>query len=90
MKKLGPMKAIREKCLDCSGYSYAEVRRCQIQDCPLYVYRFGHNPSRSGIGNKRAVFHKKDELNNVSEKENAKDDRLIEKKTKSKNLELSS
>ncbi len=42
MKKLTPMKAIRAKCLDCSGGNAAEVRRCGVGDkCALYVYRFG-------------------------------------------------
>lgn len=87
---LTPLKAIRRKCLDCCNGSRSEVRKCEDTDCSLFPYRFGHNPRRSGIGNKRASFHGKDELSNVSEKENSEDDKLIEKKTKSKNLELSS
>ena len=87
---LTPLKAIREKCRDCCNDSCAEVRKCEDTDCSLFPYRFGNNPRRSGIGNKRASFHRKDELSNVFLKENAKDDMLIEKKTKSKNLELSS
>ena len=39
-----PMKAIRAKCLDCSGGQPKEVRRCAVQKCPLYVYRFGKRP----------------------------------------------
>lgn len=39
-----PMKAIRAKCLDCSGGQPKEVRLCVIQKCPLYVYRFGKRP----------------------------------------------
>lgn len=85
--ELAPLKAIRRKCLDCSNGSRNEVRKCLDHDCSLFPYRFGHNPSRSGIGNKRASFHGKDELSNVFLKENGKDDILIEKKTKSKNLE---
>ncbi|MDP3025892.1 MAG: hypothetical protein Q8O10_10230 [candidate division Zixibacteria bacterium] len=89
-KELPPLKAIREKCLDCCNNSCAEVRKCEDTDCSLFPYRFGHNPRRSGIGNKRASFHRKDELSKVFSKENGKDDKLIEMKTKSKNLELSS
>lgn len=39
-----PMKAIREKCLDCMCGSYQEVRLCPCQNCPLYAYRFGKRP----------------------------------------------
>lgn len=46
-----PLKAIRMKCLDCCGNSY-EVKMCTATNCPLYVYRDGHNPNRKGIGNR--------------------------------------
>ena len=39
-----PIKAIRAKCVDCSGGSTAEVRRCQVFDCPLWKYRMGVRP----------------------------------------------
>lgn len=51
MSELTPLKAIRAKCIDCSCGSSAEVRNCQIMSCPLYDFRFGHNPRRKGIGN---------------------------------------
>lgn len=44
MKKLTPMKAIRAKCIECSGGSAYEVRLCPIKKCPLYPYRSGHRP----------------------------------------------
>jgi len=50
MPKMTPLKAIRKKCLDCSGYSKKEVRECPIIDCPLYPYRMGKNPARKGMG----------------------------------------
>ena len=34
-------KAIRLKCLDCSGYEHGEVAHCHITNCPLYPYRTG-------------------------------------------------
>jgi hypothetical protein len=34
-------KAIREKCLNCSSYSWVEVARCTHDWCVLYPYRFG-------------------------------------------------
>lgn len=49
-KRLTPVKAIRAKCLDCSNQSAYEVTNCPIYHCPLYEYRFGHNPARKGLG----------------------------------------
>ena len=45
MKQLTPIKAIRAKCLDCSGGSYKEVEDCLIPDCPIYLYRLGRRPN---------------------------------------------
>ena len=33
--------AIRERCLNCSGWFPAEVRRCPIYDCKLFPFRHG-------------------------------------------------
>jgi hypothetical protein len=44
--KKNPVKAIREKCLDCSCGSTAEVKECTVEQCPLFPYRFGKNPFR--------------------------------------------
>jgi len=44
MMKLTPVKAIRQKCLECSGGQAKEVRLCQVKNCALYGYRFGHRP----------------------------------------------
>lgn len=43
----GALRAIRARCLECAG-SNAEVRDCPIQNCPLWPYRRGHNPSLAG------------------------------------------
>ena len=40
-----PLKAIRQKCLECSNGSSHEVRLCPINDCALYEYRSGHRPA---------------------------------------------
>lgn len=53
-RKLSPLKAIRSKCLDCMCGQAREVQMCPSEDCSLYVFRYGKNPSRSGIGNKGA------------------------------------
>ena len=42
-----PGKAIRAKCLDCSGGSSEEVKSCPVTDCPLYPFRRGRNPFRT-------------------------------------------
>ena len=34
-------KAIRLKCLDCCCNQPAEVRRCDIKQCPLWRFRMG-------------------------------------------------
>ena len=54
-KKIGPLKAIRLKCLECSNGQYNEVRLCPCTDCPLYTFRDGHNPNRKGVGNAKAL-----------------------------------
>ena len=39
-----PIRAIRAKCLDCSGYSTHEVKLCPVIDCALYAFRLGKKP----------------------------------------------
>ena len=57
-KKLTPMKAIRNKCLDCCAGGYKAIRECKAENCPLWDYRMGKNPARKGTGNKRPKFIK--------------------------------
>jgi hypothetical protein len=38
------LQAIREKCIDCSGGSLAEVRWCPVTKCALWPYRAGTDP----------------------------------------------
>jgi Tfp pilus assembly protein PilV len=33
--------AIRHRCVNCSGWSTREVRKCTFTDCPLFPYRMG-------------------------------------------------
>lgn len=40
------LRAIPEKCLDCS-HTASEVRRCTAVDCALWPYRLGTNPFRA-------------------------------------------
>ena len=44
MSGLTPLRAIRAKCIDCSGGSRIEVRQCTVRDCPMWPYRHGHRP----------------------------------------------
>jgi hypothetical protein len=39
-----PVKAIRAKCIDCSGGSATEARKCVAYKCPLWPFRMGKNP----------------------------------------------
>ena len=55
---LSPLKAIRQKCLECTCSQPQEVRLCPCEDCALHPYRMGHNPNRQGIGGK---FEQKEE-----------------------------
>lgn len=47
------VKLIRKFCLECMGGSKQLVAECQLFDCPLHPYRFGKNPKRAGVGNKK-------------------------------------
>lgn len=58
-KRLSPVKAIKIKCLDCSGGSKKEVRECIIQDCSLYPFRLGKNPNRKLKRNSVSTIEKK-------------------------------
>ena len=41
-----PLKAIREKCIDCCCGNTAEVRKCVAVDCALWPFRMSTNPFR--------------------------------------------
>jgi hypothetical protein len=47
------LKAIRVKCLDCSGGLQSEVRDCLVRNCALYPFRMGTNPWRAPVSEKR-------------------------------------
>ena len=54
-----PIKAIRDKCLDCSCFQLREVRKCPIIECPIYPYRFGKRPSNEIKKTLKEHFDKK-------------------------------
>ena len=47
------MKAIRQKCLDCSCGSSEEVKNFFAKKCPLYQFRFGYKLDENGNRKKR-------------------------------------
>jgi hypothetical protein len=47
------LKAIRAKCLDCSGGIQAEVRDCLVRNCALYPFRMGSNPWRAPVSDEQ-------------------------------------
>lgn len=59
MKELTPLRAIRMKCMECAAGHPKQIRYCAITNCPLYMYRFGHNPKRKGQGPRIPPFSKK-------------------------------
>jgi hypothetical protein len=46
-KLLTPVKAIRAKCIDCTGHQPKEVRECPVYYCPCWPYRMGRRPSET-------------------------------------------
>jgi hypothetical protein len=54
-----PLKAIRRKCVECSGGSAELSARCTCFNCPLWDYRFGTNPY------KQEEAYTPEELNNI-------------------------
>lgn len=42
-------KAIRLKCLDCSGEGESWVKTCTIKDCALWPYRMGRQPKAADM-----------------------------------------
>lgn len=50
-KKISTLKAVRMKCFDCMCWQVSEIEKCTCTDCPLYLLRFGKNPT----GGKRRI-----------------------------------
>lgn len=43
-KRVSYSRAVRAHCLECMGFNYAEVRKCNLKDkCPLWPMRMGRN-----------------------------------------------
>lgn len=50
MRAYSPLRAIRAKCLDCVCGQLYEINKCQIEKCPLWIYRTGHRPKKGVEG----------------------------------------
>ena len=49
---LNRRKAIRERCLNCSGWSVKAVTTCEFNDCSLYAFRSGKGKQNAKVRNK--------------------------------------
>ena len=61
-----PIKAIREKCLECSCGQAYEVKMCPITDCPLYRFRFGKKPIKRKLSDETREKLRQNALKNLS------------------------
>ena len=80
-----PLKAVRAKCLDCSGGSAKEVRECDISTCALWPFRFGKNPNRKP--RKLTEQQRKNIADRLAEGRASKDRLADEKTNKEKGYE---
>jgi hypothetical protein len=52
-QRMGPLKALRLRCVDCSGGLANEVRLCTAVQCPAWPFRMGKNPWRGPVSEAR-------------------------------------
>jgi hypothetical protein len=50
---MSPLKAIRRKCIECSGENPKEVAECCSTTCLLWPFRFGKNPWKKPLSDAR-------------------------------------
>lgn len=63
-----PSKAVRAKCIDCSGGNATEVRKCVTIRCALWPFRMGVNPFHaSSASTRREVEVGGPDLSNTAE-----------------------
>ena len=72
-----PLKAIRLKCRDCCNGKLSEIRRCNAEGCPLWIFRMGHNSQRQKIGRPENLC-RKTALNERKSAQNYELDRLLD------------
>lgn len=44
-----PLKAIKQKCIECCAGQKSEVRLCETRGCALYAFRLGKNPYKKPL-----------------------------------------
>jgi len=52
MKRPTALKAIRAKCINCSGFQPKEVKECPVKSCALWPFRMGRGydePLKPGV-----------------------------------------
>lgn len=49
---LNRRRAIKERCLNCSGFKYSEINNCDFFDCPLHAFRSGKGKQNAKDRNK--------------------------------------
>ena len=54
-----PIKAIRNKCLDCTCNQPKEIRLCPIIECACYPYRFGRRPDKATLDTINKFYEEK-------------------------------
>ena len=77
-KRRSPLRAIRAFCVDCSGGSLAEAKRCHMVDCPLWSYRTGKSGRKGRTltdEQRAAVAERSVKPDNESRSENDHDSR---------------
>lgn len=52
-KKLTPLQAIRQNCMECSGFQYSVVADCHIEHCPLWPFRSGKSGMKRDLSDEQ-------------------------------------
>lgn len=68
-KVITKAKAIRLKCLDCSGWQAGEIVKCTCYDCSLYPFRFGNEKGLERIYIPEEKDSEEEELEEDAEEE---------------------
>ena len=55
---LSSLRAVRNHCLECVGWSPLEVKNCKSPLCSLFPFRLGKVPGHKGKGNASSLIEK--------------------------------
>jgi hypothetical protein len=64
------LRAIRQRCLDCSAYNPHEVKLCEFEECSLFPYRMGKIDYNKKILRKKTQTKQKTPSQEEEESEN--------------------